>query len=62
MNKKCCFRGRTANVTSAGNLPTGFDPATLYNSRYHPRGMAMTIYGISDIKFAWYGMKEVLQR
>ncbi len=35
-------------VTSAGNLPSGFDPATLYNSRYHPRGMAMTIYGVSD--------------
>lgn len=44
-------------VTSAGNLPTGFDPATLYNSRYHPRGMAMTIYGVSDtlnsLGFEW---------
>ena len=35
-------------VTSAGSLPRGFDPSKLYNSHHHPRGLAMTIYGISD--------------
>lgn len=44
-------------VTSAGSLPTGFDPSRLYNSHHHPRGLAMTIYGISDalnsLGFEW---------
>ncbi|MCQ1056885.1 beta-ketoacyl synthase [Photobacterium sp. DNB23_23_1] len=35
-------------VTSGGNIPTGFDPAKLYNSRFHPRGLALTVYGASD--------------
>ncbi|MEC8347768.1 MAG: beta-ketoacyl synthase, partial [Pseudomonadota bacterium] len=29
---------RPSRVTSAGQLPTGFDPAALYPSRSHPRG------------------------
>ena len=39
---------RQSRVTSAGQLPTGFDPATLYPSRNHPRGLQMAIYGASD--------------
>ena len=39
---------RPSKVTSAGQLPTGFDPAALYASRNHPRGLQMTVYGASD--------------
>ncbi len=39
---------RASKVTSAGQLPTGFDPGALYASRNHPRGLQMTIYGASD--------------
>lgn len=35
-------------VYAAGQLPTGFNPKTLYQSRHHPRGLAMTVYGASD--------------
>lgn len=35
-------------VSSAGTIPHGFDPASLYNSRYHPRGLSLTVYGASD--------------
>ncbi|OAN11442.1 beta-ketoacyl synthase [Photobacterium jeanii] len=35
-------------VTSGGNIPTGFDPAKLYNSRFHPRGLTLSVYGASD--------------
>lgn len=37
-----------AKVSSAGQLPTGFDPARLYKSANHPRGLQMTVYGASD--------------
>ncbi|MCK5881318.1 MAG: beta-ketoacyl synthase [Sinobacterium sp.] len=39
---------REAKVRSAGMLPTGFDPAAAYQSRNHPRGIQMTVYGASD--------------
>ncbi len=39
---------RPSRVTSAGQLPTGFDPAALYPSRSHPRGLQITVYGASD--------------
>lgn len=35
-------------VKTAGQLPTGFDPGKLYNSRKHPRGLKMSTYGVSD--------------
>ena len=35
-------------VKSAGQFPTGFDPAKLYNSRYQPRGLQATIFGVAD--------------
>lgn len=33
---------------AAGMLPTGFEPANQYSSRFHPRGLQMTILGASD--------------
>lgn len=39
---------RQFEVGAAGQLPTGFDPATLYASRNHPRGLQMTVYAASD--------------
>jgi len=39
---------RKLTVQAAGQLPTGFDPASLYNSRFHPRGLQLTIIAASD--------------
>lgn len=39
---------KSSLVSSGGNLPTGFDPGTLYNSHHHPRGLKLTVYGASD--------------
>ncbi|MEZ5530715.1 MAG: beta-ketoacyl synthase [Porticoccaceae bacterium] len=33
---------------AAGQLPSGFDPSAHYNSRFHPRGLQMTLLGASD--------------
>ena len=35
-------------VTSAGQLPRGFDPGALYQSRSHPRGLQLTVFAASD--------------
>ncbi len=35
-------------VEAAGQLPDGFDPAALYASRFHPRGLQLSIVGASD--------------
>lgn len=39
---------RISRVRSAGQLPTGFEPEKLYQSRNHPRGLQLTVYGASD--------------
>jgi acetoacetyl-[acyl-carrier protein] synthase len=39
---------RASRVNSAGQLPTGFNPETLYQSRNHPRGLQLTVYAASD--------------
>ena len=39
---------QASRVTSAGQAPTGFDPASLYPSRNHPRGLQLTVFGASD--------------
>ena len=48
-------------VTSAGQLPSGFDPASLYASRNHPRALQMTVYGASDainsLGIEWAGIR-----
>ena len=48
---------RKMTVQSAGYLPTGFDPASQYQSRFHPRGLQMAILAASDainsMGFSW---------
>ena len=39
---------RVSRVSSAGQAPTGFDPAALYPARSHPRGLQLTVFGASD--------------
>lgn len=39
---------RVMDVQAAGILPTGYDPAEHYNSRFHPKGLQMAIVGASD--------------
>ncbi len=39
---------RDNNIKSAGQLPSGFDPSTMYNSRYQPRGLQATIFAATD--------------
>ncbi len=39
---------REAKVQSAGQLPSGFKPGTLYQSRNHPRNLQMTVFSASD--------------
>jgi len=35
-------------IKAAGQFPTGFEPANLYNSRSQPRGLKATIFAASD--------------
>ncbi|MBX2807750.1 MAG: beta-ketoacyl synthase [Cellvibrionaceae bacterium] len=39
---------RESPVQCAGQLPRGFDPAALYNARFHPRGLQLAVTGASD--------------
>jgi acetoacetyl-[acyl-carrier protein] synthase len=39
---------RALSVKSAGQLPTGFEPSELYNSRFHPRGLQMSVVAATD--------------
>ncbi|MBT8145929.1 MAG: beta-ketoacyl synthase [Gammaproteobacteria bacterium] len=39
---------RQAEVNTAGQLPSGFDPEKLYPSRNHPRALQLTVFGASD--------------
>jgi acetoacetyl-[acyl-carrier protein] synthase len=39
---------RELPVKSAGQLPRGFNPGSLYNSHYHPRALQMAVIGASD--------------
>ena len=38
----------TFAVQAAGQLPTGFEPGKLYQSRNHPRGLQLAIFAASD--------------
>lgn len=48
---------REFDVQSGGILPTGFIPANEYNSRFHPKGLQLTVLGASDainsVGIAW---------
>ncbi|MFR0692301.1 beta-ketoacyl synthase [Enterobacterales bacterium AE_CKDN230030158-1A_HGKHYDSX7] len=39
---------RALPVKSAGQLPSGFEPSELYNSRFHPRGLQMSVVAATD--------------
>ncbi len=55
---------RTSRVLAAGQLPTGFDPEKLYQSRNHPRGLQLTVYGASDalnsLGITWDKVRELV--
>ena len=36
------------NVNAAGQLPEGINLSEMYNSRQHPKGIQMTIFGVTD--------------
>ncbi|PHM29467.1 beta-ketoacyl synthase [Xenorhabdus innexi] len=37
------------SVSSAGQIPEGFEMGNLYNAHHHPRGLRLTVYGASDL-------------
>lgn len=39
---------RELPVKSAGQLPSGFNPSSLYHSRFHPRALQLAVVGASD--------------
>lgn len=50
-------------IKAAGQFPTGFAPATLYNSRYQPRGLQATIFGAADaIHSTGYSWNELADK
>ncbi len=55
---------RQASVQAAGQLPTGFNPGTLYQSRNHPRTLQMTVFGASDAIYSmgieWLKIRHLL--
>ena len=57
------FRSPSLPTLAGGQLPSGFNPAKTYNSRQHPRGLAMTIFGLSDaVKSLGLPWEEILQK
>ena len=55
---------RISKVHAAGQLPTGFDPEAMYQSRNHPRGLQLTIFGASDainsLGIDWEQVKNIV--
>lgn len=53
---------REFEVKAAGQLPTGYEPGTLYPSRSHPRGLQMTVCAASDalgnLGIDWQALQE----
>lgn len=49
-------------VRAAAQLPSGFDPASLYRSVHHPRGLSLAVFGASDCLgasgFAWEKLRQ----
>jgi acetoacetyl-[acyl-carrier protein] synthase len=56
---------RVSRVTSAGQVPSGFNPDKLYQARSHPRGLALTVFGASDavrsLGIEWDRLRERVQ-
>jgi len=54
---------QTSRVSCAGQVPTGFDPGALYQSRSHPRGLQLTLFGASDaLRSVGIPIEELKQR
>jgi acetoacetyl-[acyl-carrier protein] synthase len=55
---------KASSVRAAGQLPTGFRPGTLYQSRSHPRNLQMTVYSASDaissMGISWETIRDLL--
>ncbi|MGB1262676.1 MAG: beta-ketoacyl synthase [Cognaticolwellia sp.] len=50
-------------IKAAGQFPSGFKPASLYNSRYQPRGLQATIFGAADaIHSTGYSWNEIADK
>jgi len=50
-------------IKAAGQLPTGFDPAKLYNSHHQPRGLQNVIFGATDaIKSTGLDWQDILNK
>ncbi len=51
-------------VRAAAQLPSGFDPASLYRSVHHPRGLSMAVFSASDCLgasgLAWESIRQRL--
>ena len=57
------YRSPALPTLAGGQLPSGFNPAKTYNSRQHPRGLAMTVFGLSDaIISLGVGWDEILTK
>lgn len=54
---------RELPVKSAGQLPTGFEPGELYNSRFHPRGLQLSVVAATDaIRSIGLPWKDIVDR
>ena len=55
---------RRLAVSSAGQIPSGFNPADTYNSRYHPRGLSLTVLAAADainaLGIDWQVVKDAI--
>ncbi|MDP7592390.1 MAG: beta-ketoacyl synthase [Litorilituus sp.] len=51
-------------IKAAGQMPTGFEPGALYNSRYQPRGLQATIFAATDAirstGIAWDAIVDII--
>lgn len=56
---------RELPVKSAGQLPSGFDPGSLYNSHFHPRALQLAVVGASDavqsIGISWQTIADAVK-
>lgn len=52
-------------VKSAGQLPTGFEPSALYDARFHPRGLQLTVVGMADalhsLGIPWHTVRDAVK-
>ena len=64
-NFECLVKeSRAMAAQSAGQLPTGFDPASCYDSAHHPRALQMSICAASDalasLGFDWELIRQTV--